>query len=50
MMIGTRRVLPGSGAGTAAGTIVAAAPRTAAAQSARRTFVLVHGAWHGGWC
>jgi len=24
--------------------------REAPAQGARKTFVLVHGAWHGGWC
>lgn len=26
------------------------APSVARAQAARRTYVLVHGAWHGGWC
>jgi len=25
-------------------------PRLAQAQNARKTFVLVHGTWHGGWC
>jgi pimeloyl-ACP methyl ester carboxylesterase len=25
-------------------------PRVAQAQGARKTFVLVHGTWHGGWC
>jgi pimeloyl-ACP methyl ester carboxylesterase len=37
--------------GTAAASALAAAP-PAAARSRRRsfTFVLVHGAWHGGWC
>lgn len=33
-----------------AGATAAAMTTTANAQSARRTFVLVHGAWHGGWC
>ena len=26
------------------------APQTAQAQTAQKTFVLVHGTWHGGWC
>jgi len=35
----------------ASGTAVAAASvGPTGAQGARRTFVLVHGAWHGGWC
>lgn len=39
------------GLGAAAGlTALAGAPLANAAQGARRTFVLVHGAWHGGWC
>lgn len=33
----------------AAATTAVAAPRTAGAAGAK-TFVLVHGAWHGGWC
>ena len=33
---------------SAASLAVGAAP--AAAQAAQKTFVLVHGAWHGGWC
>lgn len=35
-------------AGATAAASALAAP--AAAQSEQRTFVLVHGAWHGGWC
>ncbi len=35
-------------AGTAAATSALAAP--AIAQTEPRSFVLVHGAWHGGWC
>ena len=35
---------------TLGGTIVAATWKPAAAQSAVGPFVLVHGAWHGGWC
>lgn len=31
-------------------TAAAAATLPASAQGARHTFVLVHGAWHGGWC
>jgi pimeloyl-ACP methyl ester carboxylesterase len=37
-MIGTAAALAAAGASTVSG------------QPARRTFVLVHGAWHGGWC
>jgi pimeloyl-ACP methyl ester carboxylesterase len=40
-----RTILAGS---TAAATAVLAAP--VVAQGEQRTFVLVHGAWHGGWC
>jgi pimeloyl-ACP methyl ester carboxylesterase len=28
----------------------AVSPTSAGAQSASKTFVLIHGAWHGGWC
>jgi pimeloyl-ACP methyl ester carboxylesterase len=41
-----RRVFLATTAAAAAGT---AAPRLARAATAK-TFVLVHGAWHGGWC
>src|SRR5580692_3677230 len=34
----------------AALSAIAAGATTAQAQSAPRTFVLVHGTWHGGWC
>ena len=34
----------------AALSAIAASATTAQAQSAPRTFVLVHGTWHGGWC
>ncbi len=33
-----------------AGAAQLAVPEAAQAQTNRRTFVLVHGAWHGGWC
>jgi pimeloyl-ACP methyl ester carboxylesterase len=36
------------GGATAMGATAMATPATA--QAARKTFVLVHGAWHGGWC
>jgi alpha-beta hydrolase superfamily lysophospholipase len=43
----TRRgVLAGAGAGAAALGRTAARAQT----GAHNTFVLVHGAWHGGWC
>ena len=45
----TRRGAIGAiGAGVLAATDVAATP--AHAQAGRKTFVLVHGGWHGGWC
>jgi len=44
----TRRHLL-AGAALAAGAGLAL-PAPAIAQNARKTFVLVHGAWHGGWC
>lgn len=34
----------------AAGTMAAAGVMPATAQGGQKTFVLVHGAWHGGWC
>jgi pimeloyl-ACP methyl ester carboxylesterase len=43
----TRRSVLGA---MAAGAVAAASPAPASAQSGRKTFVLVHGAWHGGWC
>jgi pimeloyl-ACP methyl ester carboxylesterase len=47
--LATRRaVVGGIGAGIAAASGTAATP--AQAQTARKTFVLVHGAWHGAWC
>jgi len=36
--------------GAAFGLAAALGPRALAAPAAGRTFVLVHGAWHGGWC
>lgn len=37
-----------TGAGLAAAAVIRST--TAAAQAKGRTFVLIHGAWHGGWC
>jgi pimeloyl-ACP methyl ester carboxylesterase len=34
----------------AVGALAASGAMPAAAQSGQKTFVLVHGAWHGGWC
>ena len=42
----SRRTLLAAGAAVAA----AAGSRPAQAQSEPKTFVLVHGSWHGGWC
>jgi hypothetical protein len=42
----SRRVL---GSAAAGGLVAAAAIGAARAQTARKTFVLVHGAWAGGW-
>jgi hypothetical protein len=42
-----RAVLASASAGTSA-TALGGAPARQSAQ--RKTFVLVHGAWHGGWC
>lgn len=36
--------------GVIGGVAIAAEPGKLSAQAARKTFVLVHGAWHGGWC
>ena len=44
----TRRTALGAAAATGAAAL---SPTPAAAQSsARKTFVLIHGAYHGGWC
>jgi pimeloyl-ACP methyl ester carboxylesterase len=40
----------GAGASLAAATAGGDLVGTAQAQAAPRTFVLVHGSWHGGWC
>ena len=43
----TRRGVLGA---MAAGAAAATGAIPAAAQGGQKTFVLVHGAWHGGWC
>lgn len=45
----TRRGVLAAGA-TIAATVAAGGATQAHAQSGPKTFVLVHGAWHGGWC
>ena len=45
----TRRSLLAAGASLGA-VAVAGNATSAEAQTAQKTFVLVHGAWHGGWC
>jgi len=45
----TRRGVLGGVAALGA-TVVSGAVQEAQAQTAQRTFVLVHGTWHGGWC
>ena len=45
----SRRQLVSMGLGLLAGTEIASIPLAHAAPPTR-TFVLVHGAWHGGWC
>src|SRR5690349_8217172 len=45
----TRRGVLAAGASMAA-TVAAGGATQAHAQSGPKTFVLVHGAWHGGWC
>ena len=36
--------------GGAAGMVLNTSPRGARAEGPRPVFLLVHGAWHGGWC
>ena len=50
MTIDRRSVLGLGFIGAAAGSFSLAAGEIAAAQSSSKTYVLVHGAWHGGWC
>jgi pimeloyl-ACP methyl ester carboxylesterase len=40
----------GVGVSAAAGSIAGLGSQAAQAQSNAKTFVLVHGSWHGGWC
>jgi pimeloyl-ACP methyl ester carboxylesterase len=50
MTINRRSVLELGLMGAAASSFPLAIAETAAAQSSSKTYVLVHGAWHGGWC
>jgi hypothetical protein len=45
----TRRIVLG-GLAASAGLLSMIDETTAQAQTSGKTFVLVHGAWHGGWC
>jgi pimeloyl-ACP methyl ester carboxylesterase len=45
----TRRSMLAAGAALGAAAVGSGATRSEA-QGAQKTFVLVHGAWHGGWC
>lgn len=45
-----RLALKAAAAGAGIATLAAAGTGGAMAQSKGRTFVLIHGAWHGGWC
>jgi pimeloyl-ACP methyl ester carboxylesterase len=45
----TRRIVLG-GLAASAGSLSMIDETTAQAQASGKTFVLVHGAWHGGWC
>ena len=45
----TRRIVLG-GLAAGAGVLATADVTDAQAQTSAKTFVLVHGAWHGGWC
>jgi pimeloyl-ACP methyl ester carboxylesterase len=49
-MMTRRRFLKTSGAATAGAVTAAGSAGRARAADKPRTFVLVHGAWHGGWC
>ena len=50
MKIDRRSVLEVGLFGAAVESLSLAAAEIAAAQSSSKTYVLVHGAWHGGWC
>jgi ABC-type sugar transport system substrate-binding protein len=48
-LVTTRRAALGAMAVLSA-VAASGAAQTAQAQTAQKTFVLVHGTWHGGWC
>ena len=47
---GRRQMLKGATAMGVAAAAMSAGPAQAQSQMRGRTFVLIHGAWHGGWC
>lgn len=46
----SRRITAQGAAALALGSILGATTKTRATEHSKKTFVLVHGAWHGGWC
>ena len=50
MTVDRRSVLEVGLVAAAAGSFSLAAAAIAAAQASSKKYVLVHGAWHGGWC
>lgn len=48
--ISRRHALAATAAGIGLASAAGVGSRRVDAQGARRTFVLIHGAWHGGWC
>ncbi|WP_163272529.1 alpha/beta fold hydrolase [Chelativorans alearense] len=46
----SRRLVLTGASTIAAATLTSGLAAPAVAQTSRKTFVLVHGAWHGGWC
>src|SRR4029079_13288983 len=50
MTIHRRSILEVGVLGAAAASFSPAAAQTSSTQPSGKTYVLVHGAWHGGWC
>ena len=49
-VLSRRMAIKAAAAGAGLATLAATGTRSGMAQSKGRTFVLIHGAWHGGWC
>ena len=49
-VLSRRLALKAAAAGAGLATLAGTGTRGAMAQTKGRTFVLIHGAWHGGWC